>query len=139
MATQLGSGASATITRGCRVGDDVRDLAVAIEDVDRCEDGAETDGREEQIDELQAIGEVHGDTVASSDPRPASARAMRFARASISPNVNVVTPPPPSTSSADSLALAASERSKRSVNCMAPNRTRKNEVGSVFFCHNRWP
>ena len=53
---------------GFSIGHDVRDLAFLIEDVDRHDDHAQLQARQEQVDELHAIVEIDSEAVAGPQP-----------------------------------------------------------------------
>ena len=60
---------------GLRIAHDVADLALAVEDVDRHEDHAELQARQEQVEELGPVGELDGEAVAGTEPRATRERA----------------------------------------------------------------
>ena len=68
-------------TAGLGVGQDMRDLAVAIEDIDRHEDHAELHAGEIEIDHLDAVGQIDAQPVAW--PEAAPAKRLRQAAAAL--------------------------------------------------------
>ena len=51
------------------VGDHVRDLALAVQHVDRNEDHAQAHAGEKQVEELDAVREVHAEPISAREPR----------------------------------------------------------------------
>ena len=72
------------------VPEDMRDLAVAIEDVDRNKDDAEFDAGEENIDHPDGVSEINAQTVAFRESaRSQQLRQAIATRVLSSPNVQV--------------------------------------------------
>ena len=70
-----------------RIAEDVRDLALAIQNIDGDEDHAQLHAGEIEVDHLQAVGQIDAQPVAGFQAALASSGAMRLLRASMSPKV----------------------------------------------------
>ena len=65
----------ATISVGCGVRDDVGDLALPIQHVDRDQHDAGLHAGEEQVDELEPVRQLHREPIARFEPAPAQDRS----------------------------------------------------------------
>ena len=115
---------------GLRVADDVADLALAVEDVDRHEDHAELQARQEEVEELEPVGELDGEAVAGTKParcedaRHPAARAPRSRRTSAS---RPARPAGRARGPASARGRRATRRTGRAVGC-APRTKRSARV-----------
>ena len=101
--------------------DDVPDLALTIQDVDRDDDDAELQAREPEIDDLDPVGEQQRESVARLEPsRDERVRDGVAAAVEIAERVPIATTP--SGVAHSSAARSARSTSERSSSCVSAMR-----------------